>query len=203
MSIPFTAWLFLVPALGAWGLYAGGSVARPVAVLAVASVAGGLVAGGALGGLRWRIAFGAAFCATAWVPLLLLSGLPALGGRESAGAIAVALVPGFALAHATLGAAGLAFGGAGWRGACRGGLVFGVAGAVGGAAASAAAGLAPGAGGLAGFAVQSLGGGTALLLPAAAGGWWLGGRQDPRARTGPTRPGWIQNATDTRGTMVA
>ncbi len=181
-SIPFAAWLVLLPALGAWGAYAGGTIARPIVVLAVACAAGGVVAGGGVGGLRWRNAFGAAFCVAGWIPLLLLSTLPALGGRETAVGLAVVLAPGFAVAHAALAAAGLALGGAGWRDACRGAAVFGAAGAVGGALLAGAAGLAPGAVGLAGFAVHALGGGAASLLPPAAGGWWIGREVRPRLR---------------------
>ncbi|MCY4025225.1 MAG: hypothetical protein OXH75_02790, partial [Acidobacteria bacterium] len=47
-SIPFGAWLLLLPLLGAWGAYPGGTVARPIAVVAVACAAGGLLAGSAL-----------------------------------------------------------------------------------------------------------------------------------------------------------
>ena len=133
--IPFATWLLLLPALGAWGLYGGASIARPVAVLAVACAAGGIVAGGALGGTRWRAAFGAAFCAAAWVPLSLLSGLPALGGGEQAVELAAVFLPGFALAYAALGAGGLALAGCGWRCASLGALVFGGAGAAGGGGA--------------------------------------------------------------------
>ena len=172
-SIPFAAWL-LLPFLGVLGVYGGGTVARPLAVVAVACVAGGALAGSALGGVRWRIAFAAAFCSAGWMPLLLLGTLPALGGRETAVGLAVVLAPGFALAYTMLGAAGLALGGAGWRGATRGAIVFGAAGAAGGALLAVVAGLAPGAVGLSGFAVQSIGGGAAFLLPAAGGGWWIG-----------------------------
>ena len=172
-SIPFAAWL-LLPFLGALGAYDGGTVARPIAVVAVACVAGGVLAGSALGGARWRIAFATAFCSAGWMPLLLLGTLPALGGRETAVGLAVAFAPGFAVAYTMLGAAGLALGGAGWRGACRGAIAFGAAGAAGGALLGVVAGLAPGAVGLPGFAVQSIGGGAAFLLPAAAGGWWIG-----------------------------
>ena len=180
--IPFATWLLLLPALGAWGLYGGASIARPVAVLAVACAAGGIVAGGALGGTRWRAAFGAAFCAAAWVPLSLLSGLPALGGGEQAVELAAVFLPGFALAYAALGAGGLALAGCGWRCASLGAFVFGGAGAAGGGVLASAAGLAPGEVGLVGFAVQSLGGGAAFLLPAAAGGWWIGRRQAGSSR---------------------
>ncbi|MCY4030269.1 MAG: hypothetical protein OXH75_28655, partial [Acidobacteria bacterium] len=128
------------------------------------------------GGFRWRAAFGAAFGVAGWMPLLLLGTLPALGGRETAAGLAVVLAPGFALPYALLGAAGLALGGAGWRNACRGAIVFGVAGAAGGAWLAVVAGLAPGAVGLSGFGVQAIGGGAAFLLPAAAGGWWIGRR---------------------------
>lgn len=199
-SIPFGVWLVLLPLLGAWGAYGGGTIARPIAVVAVACVAGGVLAGSALarpggrvrspraretpasraprrrlpGSVRWQLAFGAAFCVAGWMPLLLLGTLPALGGRETAAGLAVVLAPGFALAYAMLGGAGLGLGGAGWRNACRGALVFGAAGAAGGALLAVVAGLAPGAVGLPGFGVQSLGGGAAYLLPAAAGGWWIG-----------------------------
>ena len=172
--VPFATWLLLLPALGAWGFYGGGSIARPVVVLGVACVAGGILAGGAIGGARWRAAFGAAFGAAGWVPLLLLSGLPALGGRERAAELAVVLLPGFASAYAALGAVGLTLAGCGWRCGLLATFVFGMAGAAGGAVVAAVAGIAPGDAGLAGFAVQSLGGGAAYLLPAAAGGWWLG-----------------------------
>ena len=178
--IPFATWLLLLPALGAWGLYGGGSIARPIAVIGAACAAGGIVAGGAIGGARWRAAFCAAFCAAAWVPLLLLSGLPALGGREGLAELAVVLVPGFAAPYATLGAVGLALAACGWRSTSLGALVFGAAGAAGGALVAAAAGLAPGEVGLAGFAVQSIGGGAACLLPAAAGGWWIARRTRSR-----------------------
>ena len=172
----------LLPALGAWGFYGGASIARPLAVLAVACAAGGIVAGSGVGGVRWRAAFGAAFCAAGWVPLLLLSGLPALGGRERAAELAVVLLPGFALAYAALGAMGLALAGCGWRCASLGAFVFGAAGAAGGGVLAPAAGLAPGEVGLVGLAVQSLGGGAAFLLPAAAGGWWIGRRQAGSSR---------------------
>ena len=175
--IPFATWLLVLPALGALGFYGGGSIVRPVAVLGFACAAGGVVAGSAIGGARWRAAFCAAFCAAGWVPLLLLSGLPALGGGERAAELAVVLVPGFTAAFAVLGAAGLALAGCGWRCASSGALVFGAAGAAGGGVVAAAAGLAPGEVGWAGFAVQSFGGGAAFLLPAAAGGWWIGNRQ--------------------------
>lgn len=172
-SVPFAAGL-LLPALGAWGVYAGGTMARPIAVMAIACAAGGVVAGSAIGGMHWRLAFGAAFCAAGWMPMLLLSTLPALGGRETAIGLVVVFAPVLSVAHATLGATGLALGGAGWPAAARAGIVCGAAGAAGGALLAVVAGLAPGAVGPAGFAVEAAGGGTALLLPLAAGGWWIG-----------------------------
>ena len=188
--IPFVTWLLLLPLLGAWGLYGGGTIARPIAVIGVACAAGGIVAGGAIGGARWRAAFCAAFCAAAWIPLLLLSGLPALGGRERVIELAVVFAPGFTLAYAVLGAIGLALGGAGWGRALRGVAVFGAAGGAGGSVIAGAAALVPGAAGSIGFAVQAVGGAAAFLLPAAIGGWWLARPRgfSQHARSGPLGP---------------
>ena len=127
--VPFAAWLLLLPVLGALDLYRGATILRPLAVVLLASVAGGLVAGGALGpGLRWRAAFGAAFGATLWIPYLILGSLPALSGVERLADLLVGFTPALATSHALLGALGLVLGGSGWRRACAGSLGFGAAG---------------------------------------------------------------------------
>ena len=186
--VPFATWLLLLPALGAWGFYRGATMLRPVAVLVLASAAGGVVAGGALGGGRWRVAFGAAFGATLWIPLLILSSLPALSGGERLIDLLARLTPGLALSHLLPGALGLLLGGSGWRRACLGALVFGAAGAAGGVLLAVAVRLAPGATGAAAFAVSALGGGAACLLPLTLGGWWLGRRRPGSARRARRRP---------------
>ena len=180
--VPFATWL-LLPALGALDFYRGATILRPVAVLTLASAAGGIVAGGALGGGRSRAAFGAAFGATLWIPFLILSSLPALSGGERLVGLVAGLTPGLALFHAILGALGLLLGGSGWRRACLGALVFGAAGAAGGVLLAVAVRLAPGATGTAAFAVSALGGGAACLLPLTLGGWWLGRRRPGSARS--------------------
>lgn len=173
---PCAAWL-LVPALGALDLYRGATVLRPISVVLLACVAGGLVAGGALGpGLRWRAAFGVAFGATLWIPLLILASLPALSGVERLAELLLRLAPALAVSHALLGALGLALGGSGWRRACAGALVFGAAGTVGGGLLALVVRLSAGSSGAAAFAAGALGGGVACLLPLTLAGWWLGRR---------------------------
>ena len=173
---PCAAWL-LLPALGALDLYRGATVLRPISVVLLACVAGGLLAGGALGpGLRWRSAFGVAFGATLWIPLLVLGSLPALSGVERFVDLLLAFTPVLAMSHALLGALGLALGGGGWRRACVGALVFGAAGAAGAVLLAVVVRLAAGSTGAAAFSVGALGGVVACLLPVTLGGWWLGRR---------------------------
>ena len=165
----------LLPALGAWDLYRGGTVLRPAAVLMLACAAGGAVAGGGFGGgLRWRAALGAAFCAAFWMPLLMLGALPALSGSERFGELLVGFAPGVAASHALLGGLGLALGGSGGRRAWRGAAACGAAGALGGSALALVVRLAAGGGPAAEFAVSALGAGAACLLPLASAGWVLG-----------------------------
>ena len=167
--------LLLLPALGALDLYRGATVLRPIAVVLLACVAGGVVAGGALGsGLRWRLAFGAAFGATLWIPLLILASLPALSGVERFAELLVGFAPALAVSHALLGALGLALGGSGWRRAGAGALVFGAAGTAGGVLLALVVRLSAGSAGAAAFAAGALGGGVACLLPLTLAGWWLG-----------------------------
>lgn len=173
---PCAAWL-LLPALGALDLYRGATVLRPISVVLLACVAGGLLAGGALGpGLRWRSAFGVAFGATLWIPLLVLGSLPALSGVERFVDLLLAFTPVLAMSHALLGALGLALGGGGWRRACVGALVFGAAGAAGAVLLAVVVRLAAGSTGAAAFSVGALGVVVACLLPVTLGGWWLGRR---------------------------
>ena len=168
----------LLPALGAWDLYREGSILRPVAVLLLACAAGGVVAGGGLGGAgRWRAALGAAFAGVLWMPYLLLGTLPALSGGERLVELVVGLLPSLAISHALLGGMALALGGSGRRRAWRGAAVFGAAGAAGGLLLALLVRLSAGAGGMPGFAVSALGGALACLLPLASGGWWLGRRR--------------------------
>ena len=190
--VPCAAWLVLLPALGALDFYRGATILRPAAVLALACVAGGVVAGGALGpGPRRRAAFGAAFAATFWMPLLVLGSLPTLSGVERFVDLLAGFVPVLAVSHALLGALGLALGGDGWRRAAAAALVFGPAGAAGGVLLALVVRLSAGSdGGAAAFAVRALGGGAACLLPLAIGGWWLARRPPGRgAHGGPGRGG--------------
>ncbi len=186
--VPFAAWLLLLPVLGALDLYRGATILRPLAVVLLASVAGGLVAGGALGpGLRWRAAFGAAFGATLWIPYLILGSLPALSGVERLADLLVGFTPALATSHALLGALGLVLGGSGWRRACAGSLRFGAAGTAGGVLLALVVRLSAGSSGAAAFAVGALGGCTACLLPLTLAGWWLGCRPTGRVTQGENR----------------
>lgn len=182
--MPLATWLVLLPLLGAWDLYRGSTILRPVAALTLACAAGGVVAGGALGGAgRWRAALGAAFVGALWMPFLMLGTLPALSGGERLVELVVGLLPSLGVSHALLGGMALALGGGGWRRAGRGAAVFGAAGAAGALLLALLVRLSAGAGGVPGFAVSALGGALACLLPLACGGWWLGRlRLDPTSR---------------------
>ena len=148
-----------------------------MSVVLLACAAGGLLAGGALGsGLRWRWAFGVAFGATLWIPLLVLGSLPALSGVERFVDLLFGFTPALAVSHALLGALGLALGGSGWRRACVDALVFGAAGTAGALVLALVVRISAGSGGAAAFAVGALGAGVVCLLPLVLGGWWLGCR---------------------------
>ena len=115
--VPLSALLVLLPLAGAWGLFIGSSMARPLAILAVACVAGGQFAGGALGrGVRLRVAFGVAFPVGLAIPLVLVSGLEALSGHETITQLALGFMPGFVFAYGLLGAVGGTLSREGWRG---------------------------------------------------------------------------------------
>lgn len=173
--------LLLLPALGALDLYRGATVLRPIVVALLACAAGGVVAGGAVGpGLRWRAAFGAAFGATLWIPLLILASLPALSGVERLAELLVGFAPALAVSHALLGALGFGLGGSGWRRAGAGALVFGAAGAAGGVLLALVVRLSAGSAGATAFAAGALGGGVACLLPLTLAGFWLGSPRSGR-----------------------
>ena len=173
--------LLLLPALGALDLYRGATVLRPIVVVLLGCAAGGVVAGGAVGpGLRWRAAFGAAFGATLWIPLLILASLPALSGVERLAELLVGFTPALAVSHALLGTLGLALGGGGWRRAGAGALVFGAAGTAGGGLLALIVRLSAGSAGATAFAAGVLGGGVACLLPLALAGFWLGSLRSGR-----------------------
>lgn len=147
----------------------------PVAVLMLSCAAGGVVAGGGLGGtVRWRAALGVAFCAALWMPFLLLGALPALSGGERLIELVLGLAPGVAASHALLGGLALALGGSGWRRAWRGASACGAAGTAGGLLLALIVRLSAGGDAAAAFAVSALGGGAACLLPLALAGWHLG-----------------------------
>ena len=189
--MPVVVWLVVLPALGALDLFAGASIFRPIGLLLAASAVGGAMAGGATGtGWRGRAAFGVAFVALLWVPLLAVSTLPALGGRETLTELAIGLAPGFVLAYGLIGALGAVLDGAdaagsgvgaGWPRVATAGLVFGTAGLLGGLLVALVASLSPGATGLAGFAISLLGGG-ACLIASAAGGWGIAAASGPSGR---------------------
>ena len=140
----------------------------------LACAAGGVVAGGGFGSLRWRAALGTAFCTALWMPFLMLSTLPALSGGERLSELVLGFAPGVAASHALLGGVGLALGGSGWMRVWRGALACGAAGAAGGLSLALIVRLSVGGDGAAAFAVSAFGGGVACLLPLALGGWWLG-----------------------------
>ncbi|MXY24841.1 MAG: hypothetical protein F4Y45_10005 [Acidobacteria bacterium] len=189
--IPVAVWLIALPALGAAGFFTGSSFARPIGLLLIASAAGGAVAGSATGpGWRGPLAFALAFAALIWAPLLVVSSLPALAGRESLRELAIGLPLGFVLAYGLIGAFGSALSGhgggephpgSGWARIAIASLVFAAAGLLSGLLVAVVSSLAPGASGLAGFAINLVGG-AACVTASAAGGWWIAGGSDPSGR---------------------
>ena len=176
MALPLVGLRLLVPALGATGVFAGGSAMRPLALMAALAMVGGALAGGTLQrGWRGRLAFAGAFPLGACVPLLVVMSLQALSGRESLLQLLLAFGPSFALSFGLLGAVGTALLGAGGRGGGRAGVAFTGAGAVGGLALVSMVWLFP-ATTNGGTPLMLIGSGVAFLVPPTLGGWWLGRR---------------------------
>ena len=174
MALPLVGLFLLVPALGAAGVFTGGSAMRPLAVMAALALAGGALAGGPLRqDWRGRVAFAGAFPLGACVPLLVVMSLQALSGRESLLQLLLAFVPSFALSFGLLGAVGTALLGVGGHVAGRAGVVFTGAGAVGGLVLVSVVTLFP-ATTNSGTTPMLIGSGVAFLVPPTLGGWWLG-----------------------------
>lgn len=171
--VPLSALLVLLPLAGAGGLFIGSSMARPLAILAVACVAGGQFAGGALGrGVRLRVAFGVAFPVGLAIPLVLVSGLEALSGHETITQLALGFMPGFVFAYGLLGAVGGTLSREGWRGTAQAGALFAAGGAVGGVILVGVVALVAGVTSAAAPMARVCGATAACCAPAAIGGWW-------------------------------
>ena len=181
--VPVGTLLLVVPLLGASGFFVGGSIARALATLGVACLAGGQFAGGALRrGVRSRLAFGVAFPIGLAIPLVVVSGLAALSGREGFTELGL-FVPGFVLAYGLLGAVGSALSGDGWRRTARTGGAFAAGGLCGGVALAGVAALVAGSSSGAAMVAHTVGAAVACLVPTALGGWWLGRRAAERGNT--------------------
>lgn len=175
MALPLVGLFLLVPALGAAGVFTGGSVMRPLVVMAALAMVGGALAGGALRqGWRGRLAFAGAFPLGACVPLLVVMSLQALSGRESLLQLLLAFVVSFALSFGLLGAVGTALLGIGGRVIGRVGVAFTGAGAAGGLVLVGMVTLFPTATNGGTTLMLVIASGVAFLVPPTLGGWWLG-----------------------------
>lgn len=171
--VPLGALLVLLPVAGAWGLFIGSSIARPLAMLGVACVAGGQFAGGALGrGVRLRVAFGVAFPVGLAIPLVLVSGLEALSGHEAVTELALGFVPEFVLAYGLLGAVGGTLSGEGGRRTAQAVAAFVGGGVIGGLTLVGVVAVVAGSSSAAAPVARVCGAVVACCVPAALGGWW-------------------------------
>ncbi len=166
--------LVIVPAIGATGLFVGGSALRMLFALAAPAVLGGAFAGRALQrGWRGTLAFAVAFPVGTAIPILAVSTLDALSGRESLTQLTVAYVGLLSISFGTLGAVGASLSGFKWSVVGRVLLAFASCGVVGGLVLTGMASLLPEA--PTGIAwLRMSGSAAALIIPAAGCGWWLG-----------------------------
>ena len=135
---------------------------------------GGQFAGGALRrGVRSRLAFAIAFLIGLPIPLVVVSGLEALSGREGFTELGLGFVPGFVIAYGLLGAVGSALDGDGWRRTVRASGAFAGGGLCGGVMLAGVVTLAAGSSGGV-LVAHTVGAAVACILPTAIGGWWLG-----------------------------
>ena len=166
--------LVVVPALGAAGLFVGGSMLRMLMALLAPAAIGGMVAGATLGrGWRGRLGFAIAFPVGATIPLLAVATLPTLSGREGLIQLMIAYVGIWGLSYGALGVVGASIAGVAWRLLARVLLACAVCGVVGGLVMTGVASALTGDG--SGITWLRMAGSAAALLISAAGcGWWLG-----------------------------
>ena len=174
MLAAITGPLFVVPVIGASGLFVGGSMFRLLAALGIPAVVGGALAGRSLRrGWRCTLAFAVAFPVGLSVAFLAVTTLGALSGRETPARLATAYVGIFSVAYALLGVVGVSLAGLGWRLVSRVLVAFGASGAAGGLVLASVT-TVPSLGGTADASLQIVGSAAALLIPAALCGWCLG-----------------------------
>ena len=184
--------LLVVPAIGAAGLFVGGSVLRLCAALGIPAVVGGALAGWSLRrGWRGTLAFAGAFPIGLSIAFFAVTTLGALSGHETPTQLVAVYVGIFFVAYALLGVVGASIAGLDWRLASRVLLAFGASGAVGGLVlASVAIALAQDV--AADASLRVVGSALALLIPATACGWFLGrillqAQPDPSQEEDPSR----------------
>jgi hypothetical protein len=172
--IPFLVGFIGVPLLSVSGLFSGVPFSVPIGLVFVASAIGGAVAGGFSMGRRASLAFSVAFVFTLWMPLLIVTSLQSLSGREPFFEIFVGVGGGFGLAYFLLGSVGV-----GvlsnmrlWK-TLWGGLVFAVGGLTGGLFLAASVTVASELSDTIAVSVRLGGGALSCLIPSSIGGWWV------------------------------
>ena len=172
--IPFLVGFIGVPLLSASGVFSGMPFSVPIGLVFVASAIGGAVAGGFSMGRRAGLAFSVAFVFTLWMPLLIVTSLQSLSGREQFFEIFVGVGVGFGLAYFLLGSVGVGVlsNMSLWK-MLRGGSVFAVGGLTGGLLLAASVTVASEFSDTVALSVRLGGGALSCLIPSSIGGWWV------------------------------
>jgi len=165
-----------VPLLSSYGLFSGMSFSVPIGIVFAASAIGGATAGGFSIGRRASLAFSVAFVLTLWIPLLIVTSLQSLSGREQFFEIFVGVGFGFGLAYFLLGSVGVGVlsNMSLWK-MLRGGSVFAVGGLTGGLLLAASVTVASEFSDTVALSVRLGGGALSCLIPSSIGGWWVQG----------------------------
>ena len=125
-------------------------------------------------GRRAGLAFSVAFVFTLWMPLLIVTSLQSLSGREQFFEICVRVGVGFGLAYFLLGSVGVGVlsNMSLWK-MLRGGSVFAVGGLTGGLLLAASVTVASEFSDTVALSVRLGGGALSCLIPSSIGGWWV------------------------------
>jgi len=172
--IPLLVGLIGVPLLSSYGLFSGMSFSVPIGIVFAASAIGGATAGGFSIGRRASLAFSVAFVLTLWIPLLIVTSLQGLSGREQFFELFAGFGFGYGMAYFLLGIVGVGVLSkmSLWK-MLRGGSVFAVGGLIGGLLLAVSVTAASALPETVGLSVRVGGGALSCLVSSSIGGWWV------------------------------